>query len=558
MKTYKNLSIIAISVAFFSLFSCYVAADPINSPWEVVVNNSFIVPGDTRSFNSYNQPSLSMDGFVVFRARSKAGGAGEPAHGIFTRDMHLGLPLRTMFDRNMAVPQPNNLGSTFTEPPAFPRIDMQSHTIASRGNHQPVWRYIGDDGTETRAGTTGIYTDPFGVLMTGASNLGAVPGFQLFSVPGTDRVKFDVFPGAPAVTAASTIVFKGNYTVPDPDNPGETISKTGVYYRDLFPGPVPSTMQTVLIANSDTMIPGSTTPFGSTAPPSAAGRYAVFSGFDNEDAPALGGIYLTSLSRLKPAVQTLNPLVKIGGQVPGEAKGTVFNKIGEGLSFDGRFVGFWGAWGTDTRTITLQCPTTGNRDLIAYCNEQYPNGYTTTVPIHQGIFVHDIQTRVTTPVTKTPDAFDDCLFWNFSGKVPGSGDDGEPARWRSAAFVAVSGIANQVRPSGNRAADVFYAVFKATSGVRGGQPGDAVDGLYLRKAPGNFSILPLVETGMDGTLIDPAAVDPETQAPLPVTAMGVERDGFRGSLLAITVTMGTEEAGWAGIYMTRVSDGPTK
>jgi hypothetical protein len=34
--------------------------------------------------------------------------------------------------------------------------------------------------------------------------------------------------------------------------------------------------------------------------------------------------------------------------------------------------------------------------------------------------------------------------------------------------------------------------------------------------------------------------------------MGIERDGFRGSTLAINVSMGTEEAGWAGVYLTVV------
>ena len=34
--------------------------------------------------------------------------------------------------------------------------------------------------------------------------------------------------------------------------------------------------------------------------------------------------------------------------------------------------------------------------------------------------------------------------------------------------------------------------------------------------------------------------------------MGIERDGFRGDAFAITVSMGSEEAGWAGIYLTTV------
>ena len=105
---------------------------------------------------------------------------------------------------------------------------MLSDTIATRGNHQPVWKY-GSEGNETQAGTTGIYTNPFGDLITGASKLGAVPGFEFFAVPGLDApTMFDVFPGAPAVTDADTIVFKGNYTVGG-------AGKTGVFYRDPRP-----------------------------------------------------------------------------------------------------------------------------------------------------------------------------------------------------------------------------------------------------------------------------------------------------------------------------------
>ena len=55
---------------------------------------------------------------------------------------------------------------------------------------------------------------------------------------------------------------------------------------------------------------------------------------------------------------------------------------------------------------------------------------------------------------------------------------------------------------------------------------DPVDGIYLRHGPGQSQILTLVESGMDGTILDPEAVD-DSGAPLPVTEMGSERDGFR-------------------------------
>ena len=493
---------------------------PIVFDWEVVVNNSVTVPGDSRKFNSYNQPSLNVNRLVVFRGRSKGGTSGEPAHGIFLRDMAQGTALVTVFDRTTPVPDPNNVGATFNEPPSFPRIDMWSSALASRGNHQPVW----DDGV-TRAGITGIYTTPFGELITGASNLGAVPEFAFFAVPGEGATKFDVFPGAPTVTDGRTIVFKGNYTLLG--------GQTGVYYRDLQDAPAGGAGPIIPIADTSTTIPQTTQLFGSTAPPSAAGREAVFAGFDNEETPASGGIYLVPLTGPWP---DLNVLVAIGSHVPGEKPGTVFNRLGEAVSFDGRFVGFWGAWGSEMKTEILMCTGEGNKLRAEYCMEQYPNGYTATVPVHQGIFVHDTFTHTTWPVAKAPEDFDDFVYWNFTGMVAGTGeseDAGEPARWRSATYLAVSGLVD-----GQLNDATFHTAFKARKGE--------VDGIYLRQGPGKPPLAVLVQTGMDGGQIDPAA------AGLPVTEMGLERDGFRGDSIAISLGMGTEAAGWAGIYLTTV------
>ena len=144
----KRLQALTIAAAALAFISSQAAGDQILGPWQVVVNNGDIVPGDTRNFNSYSQPSLSMDGFVVFRARSQGETGGGPADGVFARDMSLGVPMLTVFDRNTLVPWPNNLDLMFTEPPSFPRIDMLSHTVASRGIHPPVWDYILPDETE--------------------------------------------------------------------------------------------------------------------------------------------------------------------------------------------------------------------------------------------------------------------------------------------------------------------------------------------------------------------------------------------------------------------------
>jgi hypothetical protein len=537
--------------------------------WATVVNNNDLMPPlDIRNFNSYNQPSVNVAGLVVFRARSRGGPPlGPPTHGIYTRDMkHDDSEVVMILDKTTRVPGPNNLDTTFVETPSFPRIDMQSETVATRGNHRPSWRYLLDDGSETRAGTTGIYTNPFGELMTGAAKLGDVPGFRFFRVPEFNGIRFEVFPGAPAVTGGRTIVFKGNYTV-------DNVGKTGVYYRDLEHGFHGGDSSAVMIANNtDTLIPGTGTVFGSTAPPSAARERVVFAGFDNEDEPTLGGIYMAPLQFAPP----LTTLVGIGERVPGGSRNDRFNGLGEGLAFDGRHVAFWGSWGKATKTVRLHCKTEGNKDRIDYCNRAlhcadtgeilgHPDSICDDendpyfgvscyqekeVPVNQGIFVHDIKNRRMYVIATTDAGLDDFLFWNFSGKTPcmggghseeGAEDDGEPARWRSSAFVALGGVGA-----------TFKAVFKARTGVfLDWVYVNPVDGLYLKKGPGKFPIETVLDTTMDGR-----ALDPEAPAGSTIIELGLEREGLRGNWLAINASMGIdggeEEDGMAGIYITDV------
>ena len=549
---------------FAALAATAAAADTGSGPgfrWKTVIHNDDLMPPlEARNFNSYNQPSVNRRGVVVVRARSRGGPPLGPAtHGIYLRDMSVpGGPIVRILDRSMRVPQPNNLDTLFVETPSFPRIDSASDTIATRANHQPGWRYLLDDGTETRAGTTGIYANPFGDLVTGAAKLGHVPGFSFYGVPEFGGVQFEVFPGAPAITGGNTIVFKGNYTV-------DGTSRTGLYFRILDDAPSGGDAPSIMIANNtDTLIPGTTTVFGSTAPPSAENGHVVFAGFDDEAAPTLGGIYLAPLEFQPP----LTRLVGIGEAVPGTAAET-FTGLGEGMSFDGRFVGFWGAWGDETRTIRLHCPMEGNKDRIAYCNKQLVCRDTgevlgdpeticddsddplygsacyveREVPSQQGIFVHDTRRAETERIAGSGDGFEDFLYWNYSGKTPcaGSGhseeggeDDGESVRWRSSAFLAVSG----------RGGVTYNVVFKARSG-------GALDGLYLKKGPGNTAIQTVADTTMPGRILDPAA--PESSR---ILALGIEREGLRGRWLAINATMGIdggeEEDGMAGIYVTQV------
>jgi hypothetical protein len=464
--------------------------------------------------------------------------------------------IHNLADLNTLVPEPNNLGTVFTEFSSFPRIAINSDNIAFRGLHSPVYRYLLPDGTETRAGTTGIYaTFANDFLVTGASKLGAVPGFEFYSVPirptPPTPLPFDVFPGGSAINDNGVIVFKGNWTENESDH------KTGIFVRRLVNGPNGGYELTEMLASSDTEIPNAppsaastnfqAMTFDSTSPPSIAGDHVVFLGLDYELDPHYGGIYLVPIKGGE-----LEPLVEIGKGLP-NSKVQELIRIGEGLSFDGRYLGFWAAWGEQFKTIRLNCPVDGNIDLRNYCNGIDPNSIFDEetnqwyqlhqVPVEQGVVVMDLFTRKEWVVSSTNTGFNDFVFWTYSGKVPGGtgGDeDAEPPRWRSAAFMAVSD---------------GLLVFKA----RTGQLNDkweyinVVDGLYLVDAPFGGGLTPLIETGMDGSILDPSLA-PGT---MPVTGVGIERDGFRGSHLAISAAMANEEAGWGGIYLTNIQRGPT-
>ncbi len=534
--------------------------------WTTIVNNGDAVPGTEATFNSYNQPSINSAGQVVFRARGRVLTGGEVTttldaaaeamvvSGVFKRDMSVMGSITTLIKRGDPVPQPNNtlyngVLASYTEFPSMPRIDYDSPLVATRGQSLPVYTYLAADGiTETRVGTSGIYADAGSGILTGSSLLGAVmevqPGgayaltFPYYSVPGAPAgTRFDQFPGGPAVTNGSIIAFKGNYT-----DPTDGLGRTGVYYRDIVAEGGLSPVK--LVANSNMLVPnqppGGTTKFESTSPPSAANGFMAFLGLDIEDAPTMGGIYRAQLLPEPP----LQVLAGIGDQVPGEPAGARFNRLGEGLSMssDGRFVSFWGAWGTATTTKVLYCPADGNVDLLAFCNANYPAGYTAYIPVNQGIFVADAQTGAIIPVAKTGhEGMSDFVYWVFSGRPPGVGgvEDGsvettEPPRWRSSAFAALSG-------SPGNTVQVAY------KGKRNG-----VDGIYLRKGNGKSQLFTVVETfNTPGQGIDPGA-----PANSIVTALGVERDGFRGNRLAVAVSMLYETVdtsiGWAGLYIANV------
>ena len=585
--------------------------------WRVVANNGDTIPGHaTRQFNSYNPPSVNTHGLVVFRARSTGRSQG-PVSGIYVRDMGSDdADLVRVADRDTDVPQPNNTSypgdhapgggslATYNEFPSIPRVALSRNYIATRGNHPPVWTWVlPEDGTETRAGTTGIYVhlaagqpEPL-AFITGASVLGMVSpspyvDFQdIFRVPGIEpATRFEVFPGSPSITDDGIIAFKGNYSIPAAEAT-ETVSQTGVFWRRVVEDYAGGFDAISLIANSQTLVPNrgacqAGTRFGSTAPPSAADDSVVFAGYDDEHAPTCGGIYRAGLGKKAGELRTL---VGIGASVPGR-KGARFTRFGEGLSYDGRFLGFWGTWGDATKTLRLYCPEEGNRVRRDFCNHagefgpdpvtgqrhgdpasicddtadpRYPVCYQEKqVPLNQGIFALDTVTgRLVTIATAGPDdPYDDFLYWNYSGAPPGVGHGeghAEPPRFRSSAFLSVSA----------RAGATFRLAYLGRTGDLGESTHawvDPSDGIYLAEAKGVSALetMTLVETGMDGSLIDPEATwdhdgDPGT-APvgLPVVTLGLEREALRGSWVVISSKMGNDEEGWAGVYATLLAAPP--
>ncbi|MGA8048719.1 MAG: hypothetical protein WCA09_00910 [Burkholderiales bacterium] len=530
--------------------ACVPGSDVIGA-WKVVSNNQTAVPGSTDiKFFSYNQPSINSSGLLVFRGRARgatgsggSGGSASMSRGVFALDACLPSPkLYTVADTSTVVPAPNNTDAVFTEFPSIPRIDMNAGVMATRGQSNPVWTL--SDGT--KLGTSGVYVASAAGLSTGIGLLGGVPEFSYMQVPNasTTGVKFDQFPGSPTVSDGKYLAFKGNYT----DTDGvTTVSRTGVYYRDLSVSNSPLHV----IADSSMPIPGTdpATTFGSTAPPSAANGKVAFVGLDNEDAPTAGGLYIAPLADM-PA---LTPLVQIGQTVVTDSAGgplvdnPTFSQLGEGLAFDGRYIAFWGAWGADMREITLTCPEDGNADLIAACNEQNPGGTKQVmVPVNQGVFLYDIQRGKLWMAARagSDEQFQDFLYWVFSGSPGttgasgGSGGesgptDAEPPRWRASAFAAVDGARGVIFKGSLMPAEGFTP---PTSGIYGAPfTGSKVDPVFK-----------IVE--VDDSI---APIDPTAPAESKITALGIERESLRSGWLTITAsTLDPLGESWAGIYAT--------
>ncbi|MEX2671238.1 MAG: PEP-CTERM sorting domain-containing protein [Phycisphaeraceae bacterium] len=314
ISRFRTATAIAGTAACISLAAPHAEA---NSWWnfQKVVNSEDAMPGTDpeRIFNSFNPPSIDENQLVVFRGRTRGVGHGplDPGQleGIYTRDMAILGPINLIADSNTPVPDSELADVTFRRFPSFPRIDDGS--VVFRGMSPPI---VPEGG-----GNAGVYTNAPGVLTTGVN--------RTFTVPPDNTVVFGQFPGAPDIVDG-TIIFKGNLS--EEEEGGD--EATGIYFRDVVnDGPVQ------LVTGTNQNIPGTTTPFGSTSPPSVDENLVAFRGVDDEENPTLGGLMLAdrSAADIPFSVQSL---VSIGDSIP---NGTgAFARIGEAISFDGGTIAF--------------------------------------------------------------------------------------------------------------------------------------------------------------------------------------------------------------------------
>ncbi|MGA8044090.1 MAG: hypothetical protein WCA37_14935, partial [Terracidiphilus sp.] len=511
--------------------------------WQTLANGSSTLPGTTTAYSVFGSPSINASGLAVFRGQSvltisKGSGESSSTTGIYTADLATGGKLAKVVDIATIVPEPNTLtyGSTtakFGGFPAFPNIDQTSTFVGFNATHPPVISLT----SSGKAGSAGIYSNPAGALDTGvgifvADSTTTYPYFEIPDLPGT---AFGAFPNSPAVVNGNTLVFKGDFL-------NGTAVAMGVYYRDVVANT--GTSPVSLIASTySTKVPGKTMKFGYLAAPSAIGSTVVFVGYDKKDAPTAGGIYSAPIS----AAPALTPLVTIGAAVPGEAATDTFTRFSDALSFDGRFVGFWGAWGAETTAVHVTCPTE-DAAVKAYCMTVFPTGYDAQVPVHQGMFVYDTANSTLNVVAKTGSEFSDFAYWPFVGTLPEEGaptttggtTGGEEAEvpLEPPAFV----LSPAIVVVGQSGAD-YKAAFKARTG--------SVDGIYMRSGPGDA--IPIV-TALDSTMTG-AAVDSASSASAIIQKFDLERAGMQGNWLAIGVNVqdGGKQSTSTGLYAADLS-----
>ena len=151
--------------------------------------------GGYQVFNSYNQPAINKEGVVVFRARSRGGeGGGHGAGRTGTRHLRArpgraGAAVHGVPAHRHGAAAEQHHDKEHRSARVVQRVPVGAahrrrfrHDCDARPIHAGV-DVLPADGTETRTGTSGVYTSSsHGMPTTGASMLGDVHegGFQTF------------------------------------------------------------------------------------------------------------------------------------------------------------------------------------------------------------------------------------------------------------------------------------------------------------------------------------------------------------------------------------------
>jgi hypothetical protein len=247
--------------------------------------------------------------------------------------------------------------------------------------------------------------------------------------------------------------------------------------------------------------------FGSTAPPSASADDVVFLGLDNEEHPTLGGIYRAPLAS-KPPLETLvaersGPWRGRGHELPPDRRSAVLRWPVPGLL---------GRLGQRDARHPADLPTDGQADVVAYCQATYPQGYATQVPVHQGFFVLDTQSRQLYAAAKTGATYQDFLYWTFSASRRARGMPMRRIRSRRAGARPPSS-----RPSTSPAP-------RPRSPSRAGWP--AADD--RRPVPDDRARQEPQHQHAGGHHHPARQIDPAAPAGALVSALGLEREALRG------------------------------
>ena len=318
----------------------------------------------------------------MFRARSRGGegggpGQGEPERGIYMRNLAEQGPLYMVFRRSGTVPQPNN--TTTGQRQGSARVVQRVPVGAA---HRRRFRHDRDarpvdagvdlsccDGRRQRprTGTLGVYTSSsHGMPTTGASMLGDVYGRRVESsrpsrtsrcrctAPCRPVLASTSSRARPRSRSATTIVFKGNFAVGGRRQDGRLLPRhrrQGRHRADRA--------DRKFLHEDSGIADRSARTFGSTAPPSAGGKYAVFAGYDNEQA-ADERRHLSRAPRQEAdRARDRGEDRRSGAR---RTQGQKFERVRRGdvgVVQRAHTSLFWGGWGGE-RDVTLVCPDEGN------------------------------------------------------------------------------------------------------------------------------------------------------------------------------------------------------